>query len=82
MWATACERAFWPAGTFWSAYCGNRDEAVEGVIDAVPIAAAVSIEEGAVDPQRPSRRHSSPALPSRARCHPKGASIQHGTAVT
>ena len=30
-----------PSGTFWSAYCGNRDEAVEGVIDADPIAAAV-----------------------------------------
>ena len=38
--ATACETALWPAGTFWSAYCGNRDEAVEGVIDADPIAAA------------------------------------------
>jgi hypothetical protein len=41
LWATACETALWPAGTFWSAYCGNRDEAVEGVIDANPIAAAV-----------------------------------------
>ena len=41
LWATACETALWPAGTFWSAYCGNRDEAVEGVIDADPIAAAV-----------------------------------------
>jgi hypothetical protein len=41
LWATACERALWPAGTFWSAYCCNRDEAVEGVIDADPIAAAV-----------------------------------------
>jgi len=41
LWATACEAALWPAGTFWSAYCGNRDEAVEGVIDADPIAAAV-----------------------------------------
>src|SRR5262249_6354935 len=38
LWATACERALWPTGTFWSAYCGNRDEAVEGVIDADPIA--------------------------------------------
>ena len=28
-------------GTFWAAYCGNRDEAVEGVIDADPIATAV-----------------------------------------
>jgi hypothetical protein len=41
LWATACEKALWPAGTFWSAYCGNRDEAVEGVIDADPIATAV-----------------------------------------
>jgi hypothetical protein len=41
LWATACETALWSAGTFWSAYCGNRDEAVEGVIDADPIAAAV-----------------------------------------
>jgi hypothetical protein len=41
LWASACENALWPAGTFWSAYCGNRTEAVEGVIDADPIAAAV-----------------------------------------
>ena len=41
LWATACETAFWPSGTFWLAYCGNRDEAVDGVIDADPIAAAV-----------------------------------------
>jgi hypothetical protein len=41
LWATACETALWPAGTFWSAYCGNRDEAVDGVIDADPIASAV-----------------------------------------
>ena len=41
LWATACETALWPAGTFWEAYCGNRDEAAEGVIDADPIAAAV-----------------------------------------
>jgi hypothetical protein len=41
LWATACESALWPPGTFWAAYCGNRDEAVEGVIDADPIAASV-----------------------------------------
>src|SRR4029077_12937398 len=41
LWATACETALWPTGTFWSAHCGNRDEAVEGVIDADPIATAV-----------------------------------------
>ncbi len=41
LWATACETALWAPGTFWSAYCGNRDEAVEGVIEADPIASAV-----------------------------------------
>ena len=41
LWATACETALWPAGTFWSAYCGNRDEAVENVIEADPVAATV-----------------------------------------
>ena len=41
LWATACETALWPAGTFWSAYCSNRDEAVENVIEADPVAAAV-----------------------------------------
>ena len=41
LWATACESALWPAGTFWSAYSSNRYEAVEGVIDADPVAVAV-----------------------------------------
>jgi hypothetical protein len=41
LWASACETTFWPAGTFWAAYCGNRDEAIEGVIEADPIANAV-----------------------------------------
>lgn len=41
LWASACETAIWPAGTFWSTYCGNRDEAVEGVVDVDPVAAAV-----------------------------------------
>jgi hypothetical protein len=41
LWVTACETALWPSGTFWSAYCANRDEVVESVIDADPIAAAV-----------------------------------------
>ena len=36
LWATACETSFWPSGTFWSANCRNRDEAVEGVIEANP----------------------------------------------
>jgi hypothetical protein len=41
LWATACETAIWPAGTFSTAYSGNRDEAVEGVIEADPVAGAV-----------------------------------------
>jgi hypothetical protein len=41
LWATACETALWPKGTFWSAYCANRDKAVEDVIEANPVAAAV-----------------------------------------
>jgi hypothetical protein len=41
LWAAACETALGPVGTFWSAYCSNRDGAVEGVIDAGPIAATV-----------------------------------------
>jgi hypothetical protein len=41
LWVTACEIALWPSGTFWAAYCGNREEAVESVIEADPIAAAV-----------------------------------------
>jgi hypothetical protein len=41
LWATACETALWPVGTFWSAYSGNRDEAVESVIEADPIASTV-----------------------------------------
>jgi hypothetical protein len=41
LWVTACETAFVPAGTFSSAYCGNRDDAVENVIEADPIAVAI-----------------------------------------
>lgn len=41
LWGTACETALWPAGTFMSAYSGNRDEAVAAVIDADPVASAV-----------------------------------------
>ena len=41
LWATACETALWPAGTFSSAYSSNRNEAVENGIEADPIAAAV-----------------------------------------
>jgi hypothetical protein len=41
LWAAACETALWSAGTFWAAYCRNCDDAVEGVIEADPVAAAV-----------------------------------------
>jgi hypothetical protein len=41
LWATACEKDLWNEGTFWSAYCGNLDEAVESVIEVDPIAVAL-----------------------------------------
>jgi hypothetical protein len=41
LWATACETALWPAGTFARAYAENRSAAVDRVIDADPVADAV-----------------------------------------
>jgi hypothetical protein len=41
LWAAACETALWPAGTFARAYSTNRRTAIEGMIDADPIAACV-----------------------------------------
>ena len=41
LWATACETAFWPAGTFARAYQANRRAAIEDFIDADPVAARV-----------------------------------------
>jgi hypothetical protein len=41
IWATACETAFWPSGTFARAYEANRRAAVEIAIDADPVAACV-----------------------------------------
>jgi hypothetical protein len=41
LWATACEGALWPAGTFARAYAENRRAAVDRVIDADPVADAV-----------------------------------------
>jgi hypothetical protein len=41
LWATACETDLWPAGTFTRAYSANRKAAIEGIIDADPIAACV-----------------------------------------
>jgi len=41
LWAAACETALWPAGTFARAYAANRRAAVEGIIEADPVAACV-----------------------------------------
>jgi len=42
-WAVACERAWWSPGTFWAAYAGNREAAVESVLDADSVAGAVRV---------------------------------------
>ena len=39
LWATACESAFCPAGTFEAAYSNNRRDAIENIIEADPVAA-------------------------------------------
>jgi hypothetical protein len=41
LWATACETALWPAGTFARAYAENRRAAIESIIEADPIANCV-----------------------------------------
>jgi hypothetical protein len=41
LWATACETALWPAGTFARAYTANRRLAIERIIDTDPVAACV-----------------------------------------
>ena len=41
VWATACERAFCPAGGFLHAYKANRRSAVEDVVEADPVAARI-----------------------------------------
>ena len=41
LWASACETAMWPAGTVADAYAANRRAAIEGVIEADPIAVCV-----------------------------------------
>src|SRR5262245_37598777 len=41
LWATACEAALWPAGTFARTYAANRRAAIEDMIEADPIAACV-----------------------------------------
>src|SRR3954452_10042827 len=41
LWATACETALWPAGTFARAYAANRRAAIETIIEADPVASCV-----------------------------------------
>ena len=41
LWAAACEARFWPRNTFWAAYCDNRNEAIDDIIDADPVASAL-----------------------------------------
>ena len=41
LWATACETALWPAGTFTRAYAASRRTAIENIMDADPVAACV-----------------------------------------
>jgi hypothetical protein len=41
IWATACETALWPAGTFARAYAANRRAAIESIIEADAVAACV-----------------------------------------
>ena len=41
LWATACESAFRPAGTFETAYSNNRRDAIENSVDADSVAARV-----------------------------------------
>jgi hypothetical protein len=40
-WATACEGAFWPDGTFMATYLENRTEAAEQLIENDVVAAAI-----------------------------------------
>src|SRR6516225_9367761 len=41
LWATACETAFWPTGTFARAYQANRRAAIEDLIDVDPLATRI-----------------------------------------
>src|SRR3974390_2225021 len=41
LWATACEPALWPAGTFARAYAANRRAAIENIIEADPVATRI-----------------------------------------
>ena len=84
VWATACETAFWPAGTFMAAYNDNLQEVVDTVIDADAVGSAVrqmATKQSSVDRDRigvccacsaPSSRKAQPGrrtgLAARTRC--------------
>ena len=38
LWASACEGAFWDKGALWKAYNDNREDVIEHVIEADPLA--------------------------------------------
>src|SRR5262245_42317687 len=40
-WVTACEAALWLEGTFETAYTANRDNLIETVLEANPVAGAI-----------------------------------------
>jgi hypothetical protein len=41
LWATACEPALWPAGTFARAYAANRSAAIDSIIEDDPVASRI-----------------------------------------
>ena len=41
LWVSACEGALQLPATFWAAYCGNRDESIDTVIEGDPVATTV-----------------------------------------
>ena len=49
VWATACETAFWPAGTFLRAYWANRGAAIDGMVEADPVAGSRARDHGQSD---------------------------------
>jgi hypothetical protein len=61
LWSTACETAFWPAGTFWRTYEANRRAAIESVVEADVVAARVR----EIMPDQADRKC---VLPSARRC--------------
>jgi hypothetical protein len=43
LWAEACTRAYWPAGTFLAAYRANLAASVDLVLEASPVGEAVQL---------------------------------------